>query len=661
VSYNPISQTVGSVNYILAGDGSAGIANFAAYANGAVAAPTTGTGGSPTAGLFVRNLTSPLRGIGDFVITKTAAINEQGMGVAYPIVIDDADKGQQLSISFDYKIKSGTYITGNIAVYVIDTVNGTVIQPSGYQVINVGANSRHTGCVFQTAVNSNSYKVCWHITTTSTTAFQLQFDNIFCGPQVVPTGTKRGPIGSVVYLGSAVAPDGYLAAHGTAVSRTDYAKLFAVIGTTFGVGDGSTTFNLPDLQGIFIRGAGSQTISGQTFTGTLGTKQTDQFQGHWHQFRGGSSYNLGSSAPYIFGPASGTPPVTDANANYTNSLNSAVRDAGSDGTNGTPRTGTQTHPANIGLNAYICFDEGTVITSDNAATRVVAASILGNPNSTITASYSDVTWAAGSMTIDTHGAFTRTTGSFLVPVPGYYKCSANFELSRASGSPTQYGVSAIKNVTKSQTIPLGRDSWVSSGSEGIGFSGSALIYADAGDTLRFQVASQGTGPAWSAAVAGNFVSIEQVQGPAQIQAATVVAASAGRNATQSLANATTTAIVFDSKTIDTTNSFSTSTGLFTCPAPGVYEVTGNLQWAGHNSGLDYIFIWHSRLGNFAATYHTQTAAFDKPMQSLTAIVNCITGDQIGLQALQNSGAAVNIAPSGATYTNIHIRRLSGVN
>ena len=62
------------------------------------------------------------------------------------------------------------------------------------------------------------------------------------------------PIASVCAFASLTAPVGWLKCDGAAVSRTTYADLFAFIGTTYGVGDGSTTFNLPDLVGEFIRG-----------------------------------------------------------------------------------------------------------------------------------------------------------------------------------------------------------------------------------------------------------------------------------------------------------------------------------------------------------------------------------------------------------------------
>jgi microcystin-dependent protein len=71
-----------------------------------------------------------------------------------------------------------------------------------------------------------------------------------------------------------------LAADGTAVSRSTYATLFAAIATTYGVGDGSTTFNLPDLRGYFVRGAG--TNSDGTAAGSFAAKQADELKSHFH-------------------------------------------------------------------------------------------------------------------------------------------------------------------------------------------------------------------------------------------------------------------------------------------------------------------------------------------------------------------------------------------
>lgn len=63
------------------------------------------------------------------------------------------------------------------------------------------------------------------------------------------------PVGGVIWYPLNSVPAGYLVANGQAVSRTTYASLYAVYGTTFGPGDGTSTFDLPDLSGLFLLGA----------------------------------------------------------------------------------------------------------------------------------------------------------------------------------------------------------------------------------------------------------------------------------------------------------------------------------------------------------------------------------------------------------------------
>jgi microcystin-dependent protein len=72
---------------------------------------------------------------------------------------------------------------------------------------------------------------------------------------VVRQSVNPMPAGSIISFAGAAAPAGFLICDGSAVSRTTYADLFAVIATTYGVGNGTTTFNIPDLRGEFIRGA----------------------------------------------------------------------------------------------------------------------------------------------------------------------------------------------------------------------------------------------------------------------------------------------------------------------------------------------------------------------------------------------------------------------
>jgi microcystin-dependent protein len=98
------------------------------------------------------------------------------------------------------------------------------------------------------------------------------------------------PIGSIVPYGGTTVPTGWLLCQGQAVSRTTYAELFAVIGTAFGVGDGSTTFNVPDLREATTKGVGLSGKSENHYSENgviLGEFIEDRLQSHTHSIRNG--------------------------------------------------------------------------------------------------------------------------------------------------------------------------------------------------------------------------------------------------------------------------------------------------------------------------------------------------------------------------------------
>lgn len=108
------------------------------------------------------------------------------------------------------------------------------------------------------------------------------------------------PAGVTVPYAGATSPTGWLLCNGQAVSRTSYPRLFAAIGTTYGSGDGSTTFNVPDLRECNPVGIGKR-ASGVTNHNelTLGGFQDDQYQQHSHGVTG----NTGSTQPTFIGTA----------------------------------------------------------------------------------------------------------------------------------------------------------------------------------------------------------------------------------------------------------------------------------------------------------------------------------------------------------------------
>ena len=190
---------------------------------------------------------------------------------------------------------------------------------------------------------------------------------------------SSGPIGSqIAHAGSAV-PPGTLLCDGSAISRTVYAALFAVIGVSYGYGDNSTTFNVPDHRGRFLRGldgtAGrdpdkatrTASATGGNTGNNIGSVQGDGIQGHKHgttesahnhninlagsgSSPGGGNY-FGADATW----SAGSGPTQPSGNIVPSSTGLTVQTPTTDGSNGTPRTTSETRPANSYTNFVICY------------------------------------------------------------------------------------------------------------------------------------------------------------------------------------------------------------------------------------------------------------------------------------------------------------------
>ena len=162
--------------------------------------------------------------------------------------------------------------------------------------------------------------------------------------------SSYNPVGTIQMYSGTSAPSGWLMCDGAAVSRTTYSRLFSIDGTTYGTGDGSTTFNVPDLRGIFPRGAGtngSMTMAnGAYFTGgSLGGKTTDTLQGHGH--------NTGNPAQALC-LGSGAAMATYSTGTVLSLGYSNVTSPMEFGY-GVPRTGAESKPASLSINFLIKF------------------------------------------------------------------------------------------------------------------------------------------------------------------------------------------------------------------------------------------------------------------------------------------------------------------
>lgn len=160
-------------------------------------------------------------------------------------------------------------------------------------------------------------------------------------------------IGEIKMWAGSTAPTGWFELNGSAISRTTYANLFAILGTTYGAGDGSTTFNLPDLRGEFVRGwdHGRGVDSGRA----RGSNQGEAYKNHNHTASttggnhrhecetGHDEHNEGMFTP-------GNAKITNLYTNYSGDLSLSTV------VNNSTTGGAETRPRNLALMYIIKHD-----------------------------------------------------------------------------------------------------------------------------------------------------------------------------------------------------------------------------------------------------------------------------------------------------------------
>ena len=231
------------------------------------------------------------------------------------------DEGTLALVTFDWSVfrtSAARYYNGSTTPYISTTVQScsvtvgsetetpTLAGASGSESVVVGSagsfltDAQYNASVAITDTVDSSIQPSHSSTVTgtlSTTFFPMDFnadatalgffkpapdngDGVYFGKSINVSGDimvsgnvmAQGMAGMIQMYGGSTAPTGWLLCNGSAVSRTDYAELFAVIGTNYGAGDGTTTFNLPDMRGMFPLGVSStHPITG---TGSSGGAET---------------------------------------------------------------------------------------------------------------------------------------------------------------------------------------------------------------------------------------------------------------------------------------------------------------------------------------------------------------------------------------------------
>ena len=213
------------------------------------------------------------------------------------------------------------------------------------------------------------------------------------------------PVGTVIDFAGSTNPSGYLTCDGTAISRSTYSDLFAAIGTTWGSGDGSTTFNLPDLRGRTAIGSGTGTASDATAhsLGSSGGAETHTLTsaqsgvpGHVHSITT-ETYNVTTSATAGIGRTSAA-----SGSGVTNLVQSSggslVRGSNSTGQN----TTADASSAHNNMQPYATVKKIIKAVPDTPASGGIGLS-------TTTVSLGTTGWSNNSKTVNVTGVTSSNT------------------------------------------------------------------------------------------------------------------------------------------------------------------------------------------------------------------------------------------------------------
>lgn len=520
------------INYILSPDADSGITGWATYLDAAGTSPVDGTGGSSTITL-TRSTVSPLRGTASFLLTKGGSTSRQGNGFSYDFSIDASDKGKVLQASFEYQIASGTYADNDLVVYIYDVTNARLIQPAPYQIKNSGIIEKQA-LEFQTSIDSTSYRLIIHVSSTSAVDYTVKFDNFNVGPQAK-------------LYGSAVTDFVAFTPTGSWITNTTYSGMWKRVGDQMEANITVATSGAPTNTALTVNLPTGLTID----SSKINTSLVRTPYGQATAWDGGSNY--------LFQV---TPSSNNTSVQILSNTSSGAFVTANNLTSTAPFTWGAGCTITLTIKVPIVGWSSSQVMSSDADTRVVSGSFQTSTTFTPPTSSAVYPTAGWSTLTDTHGKFN--SGTYTIPVSGLYKINSFvsrtgtnsnyflFSYSVNGGGATFFG-------NAGQTNAMDRYS-----------SNTGVLSFNAGDTVKVGLYSNlGTDTVtylrWS---------IERLSGPAQIAASESVSAIYSDSSGQVYPASTTyNAVTFNTKEKDSHNAFNGATGVFTAPMSGQYSVT----------------------------------------------------------------------------------------
>jgi hypothetical protein len=628
------------VNYVTKGNAESGPVGWARYANTVASAiPETGTGGAPNPAFLLDTTTTlPIQGLKSYLVTKDAN-SRIGHGVSYDFTTDRSALSSIQTISMDYEVSSayadtvsGNLINSDMQVFVYDVTNLQLIY-CDTQNIAATTTTGHLVTTFQTNVNSQSYRLIYHVASINPALYTLKFDNVSVAPKVNVKGAIATDWISYTPIWTSSTPpaigNGTIVGKYRRVGDSIDVQIDIISGTTTTYGTGTWTWSLPP--GLTV-----DTNKVSAAVEKVGDAKSEATAGLTSLH--GSVHLSGTSAIYVqrdntstAGGWSGIIPQTYAASTAGQIVN--------------------IHASNIPIVGW----SSNVALSEDSGNRQIATRARRTTTQNVTSvSQTKILLSSASSStaadlFDTAGSFDAANNRISIVETGYYSLSAKIQVSnltageRARGYIDVNGASVTVISVESlpstiATIPL-----------------ITHRYLTKGSYVELSVQSDvDTAYDVSAGDSSTYLEVIKLSSPQTLAGSETVAMRAvWSGAGQNIPNNSATFITWNaSKTYDTHNAMVSATGIFTAPVSGYYQVNARITAAFSTAS-----VWELGTYKNGNPYSHQdtvaTSTGNIHSVSFSDNVFLAKGDTFRIGGYQNSGGTVALTAS-ALYNFLSI-------
>ena len=515
-----------------------------AYADAAGVSAVDGTGGSPTV-TCTRSTSSPISGDGMLLITKDAA-NRQGQGCSVNFSIDSGDKYSMQMIDFKSIVVSGTFAAGtastdsDIVVQIYDVTNAAIIpvQGTGRIYSNSTTMAESFRGYFQ-ASSSTSYRLIWHVGSTSSSAYAVAVDNVKVSKSAVAVGAVITDWVAWTPTGSWSTNTTYTGLKRRVGTDGEYKIKIALAGAPTSA---NLTVNLPSGEVIDT----TKMIDTNANNDFSSFGQVNLLDNGSANYIGGLSYNNSTSLQVrVIGDAAG----------------SYIKDVGA-ATQAVPATFGNTDLITMSFKVPIAGWGGTTQISDGYDSRRIDLQLSTNAGAVAT---SATTWTSATFStpeIDDVAAWNASDTATIRSAGDY---EIGFMACQNSAAANYFRIGYQKNADSEVVLGQGVGK---SGGSACPFASKVLRLA-VNDTIKFKAFTEGT----EGIGATRSAYIKKIQAPTTISMSELI--SAGYSISGDKSPSGNAAIDFDTKLWDTHNAVTTGgSGVwkFTAPAPGIYQM-----------------------------------------------------------------------------------------